>query len=363
MSPESSSEDKNHTERNEGQRTYRSTPGEKGGQEGGTTLSTEEWIQELNKADSFDSYLRKKKKFKTARPRGKAIKLLRSQGQHYLLNRARAGIEKLLYKCRTTGDFGRDGTSVETFELTDLPPKSFVGIGSVPGEAQRTRAVAVTDVTWSDGKEGGSESKMRQWSPHDSGTAAPNLDLRYVPRIPTVGTVGLGVHAVIENIVRQGVETEKVSTDRIRRALADAREQVENQQDKAPEEVTPGMVETAYRMVDRFLASSLAKDVRAADQVFAEYPFSTVIDSGPTRVERGSIDLVYQDAEGWHIVDYKTDQVAEGPLEEGPLDVPDYHKYARQVHRYADAWESVAGEPVADAALWFADVDATVSIR
>jgi len=91
----------------------------------------------------------------------------------------------LRYKCQTTGDCGRDGTAVETFELTDLPPKSFVAIGSVPGEAQRTRAVAVTDVIWSDGKEGGSGSKMREWSPHDGGTAAPNLDLRHVPRIST----------------------------------------------------------------------------------------------------------------------------------------------------------------------------------
>ena len=186
MNPENSSEDKDYTEKNENQRTHRSTPDEKEVQEGGTTLSTEEWIQELNKADSFDSYLRKKKKFEAARPRSKALKLLRSQGQHYLLNRARAGIEKLRYKCETTGDFGRDGTAAKTFELTDLPPKSFVAIGNVPGEAQRTRAVAVTDVTWSDGKEGGSESKMREWSPHDGGTAAHNLDLRYVPRIPAV---------------------------------------------------------------------------------------------------------------------------------------------------------------------------------
>ena len=187
MSPENSSEDEDHTDKNKGQHT-RSTPGEKEGQEGGTTLSTEEWIQELNKADSFDSYLREKKKFEAARPRSKALKLLRSQGQHYLLNRARAGIEKLRYKCQTTGDFGRDGTAAKTFELTDLPPKSFVAIGSVPGEAQRTRAVAVTEVTWSDGKEGGSESKMREWSPHGGGTSAPNLDLRYVPRIPTAST-------------------------------------------------------------------------------------------------------------------------------------------------------------------------------
>ncbi|WP_103027191.1 hypothetical protein [Salinibacter altiplanensis] len=188
MSPENSSEDKDHTDKNEDQPAHRSTPDEKEGQEGGTTLSTEEWIQELNKADSFDSYLRKKKKFKTARPRSKALKLLRSQGQHYLLNRARAGIEKLRYKCQTTGDFGRDGTAAKTFELTDLPPKSFVAIGSVPGEAQRTRGVAVTDVTWSDGEEGGSESKMREWSPHDGGTSAHNLDLRYVPRIPAAVT-------------------------------------------------------------------------------------------------------------------------------------------------------------------------------
>ncbi len=192
MSSEDSSEDKNHTgknEKNEDRRTRGDASEEKGNRElNGTTLSTEEWIQELNGADSFDSYLRKKKKFEAARPRSKALKLLRSQGWHYLLNRARVGIERLRYKCWTTGDFGRDGSGAKTFELTDLPPKSFVAIGSVPGEAQQTRDVAVTDVTWSDGKEGGSEPKMREWSPHDGGTPAPNLDLRYVPRIPVVGT-------------------------------------------------------------------------------------------------------------------------------------------------------------------------------
>lgn len=192
MSSEDSSEDKNHTgknDKNEGRRPRSDASEEKGNRElNGTTLSTEEWIQELNGADSFDSYLRKKKKFEAARPRSKALKLLRSQGWHYLLNRARVGIERLRYKCWTTGDFGRDGTAAKTFELTDLPPKSFVAIGSVPGEAQQTRDVAVTDVTWSDGKEGGSEPKMREWSPHDGGTPAPNLDLRYVPRIPVVGT-------------------------------------------------------------------------------------------------------------------------------------------------------------------------------
>lgn len=192
MSSEDSSEDKNHTgknDKNEGRRPRGDASDEKGNRElNGTTLSTEEWIQELNKADSFDRSLQEKEEFEAARPRSKALKLLRSQGWHYLLNRARAGIEKLRYKCWTTGDFGRDGIDAKTFELTDLPPKSFVAIGSVPGEAQRTRNVAVTDVTWSDGKEGGSELKMREWSPHGGGTSAPNLDLRYVPRIPIVRT-------------------------------------------------------------------------------------------------------------------------------------------------------------------------------
>lgn len=183
-----SSAAKGYPDEDEGQCSRGGAPDGKGRQEGGATLFTEEWIQELNKGDSFDRSLQEKKEFEAVRPRSKALKLLRSQGQHYLMNRARAGIEKLRYKCWTTGDFGRDGTAAETFELTDLPPKSFVAIGSVHGEAQRTRDVAVTDVTWSDGKEGGSELKMREWSPHGGGTSAPNLDLRYVPRIPVVGT-------------------------------------------------------------------------------------------------------------------------------------------------------------------------------
>ena len=53
----------------------------------------------------------------------------------------------------------------------------------------------------------------------------------------------------------------------------------------------------------------------------------------------GVIDLVYETAEGWEVVDYKTDETA------GRLDAL-VERYRPQVMAYATHWSAVTKKPV-----------------
>lgn len=139
-----------------------------------------------NRADSLEMSIRKRKQFEATRPREEALKLLRYQRQHYLLNRSRFGIDELRYRSWIAVELSRDESPRQTFTLVDLPSKSFVGIGSVPRAAQRKRIVTLIRVCWADGVESEFDTRMREWSPHDGGTTAAGLELSYVPRIPTL---------------------------------------------------------------------------------------------------------------------------------------------------------------------------------
>jgi ATP-dependent helicase/nuclease subunit A len=135
----------------------------------------------------------------------------------------------------------------------------------------------------------------------------------------------------------------------------------------------------ARSTIDRFASGPLAETVRDADVVYAEYPFAlrtgstdrpadtsgsenekpeaAPADSGgtetaPETVLRGTIDLVYRDDDGWHIVDYKTDRIQDvGALSE----LPSQHPYRKQIRRYARFWRRLTEEPAATASLWFTD--------
>lgn len=151
----------------------------------GRTLNTEEWIEVTNRSESLEAYLRQKKAFEAEKPRAKALKLLRSGGQHYLLNRSAVGIRRLRYSTQRIDDLGRRQGASRTVELADLPPTSFVGIGPVPGAAQRARRVRIVEVEWSDGAAGSPTGALKEWAPHNGGTRAARLDLRGIPRTPT----------------------------------------------------------------------------------------------------------------------------------------------------------------------------------
>lgn len=150
-------------------------------------MTEEEWMQACSQADPLDNYLQKKKEFEATEPREKSLKLLRADRQQYLLNRSEVGIQRLRYITRPTDDLGRNEAPLKTFELSDLPPTSFVGIGPSPSEAQRRREIWIDRVEWRDEVTIRDIGQLKQWSPHTTGgTSVSGLDLRYVPRVPTL---------------------------------------------------------------------------------------------------------------------------------------------------------------------------------
>jgi ATP-dependent helicase/nuclease subunit A len=109
------------------------------------------------------------------------------------------------------------------------------------------------------------------------------------------------------------------------------------------------VVPAALDLVEQVSRAPFWDEARGGGQVLVEVPFAVRIPAGqsvgpvgpvprPT-VLRGVIDLVYRSADGWRILDYKTD-LATGRLE----------RHAPQLAAYRSAWERVTSEPVASAA-------------
>ena len=86
-----------------------------------------------------------------------------------------------------------------------------------------------------------------------------------------------------------------------------------------------------------------------SDRRFTEVPFRVLLEEGTPVpiVLRGSIDLIFEEEDGWVLVDYKTDIV------EGAGTARLAEKYAPQVRLYAEAWERCTGETVKETALYF----------
>lgn len=94
--------------------------------------------------------------------------------------------------------------------------------------------------------------------------------------------------------------------------------------------------------------SDIWKRAQQSQQVFAEVPFECEKNDCdvPTLV-RGVIDLVFQEDDGWVIVDYKTDDVSDSNVAE----FVEY--YGEQLNAYAQYWSAILGQPVKERGLYF----------
>lgn len=97
-----------------------------------------------------------------------------------------------------------------------------------------------------------------------------------------------------------------------------------------------------HAMLEASLSSELvgraAAALRAGRRVFREFPFVRPLGDGS--VEEGKIDLLFEDGDGWVLVDYKTDRVDGALPDEGVLK----EKYAAQIRGYADALRDLSVE-------------------
>jgi len=109
------------------------------------------------------------------------------------------------------------------------------------------------------------------------------------------------------------------------------------------------LTEIAVETVNSVMKAEIWRRAMASQRRLAEVPFEILLEreaSVPVLV-RGSIDLVFEESDGWVIVDYKTDSVPGGK--------PDalVDKYAPQVRLYAESWERITGEKVKEMGLYF----------
>ena len=109
------------------------------------------------------------------------------------------------------------------------------------------------------------------------------------------------------------------------------------------EELSKEEAPRAAATVRSVIASDTWKRAQAASQCFTEIPYTrTYIKEGMDTIETGVMDLVFLEAGGWVIVDYKTGS-------------KDSEKYRPQLEAYREAWESFEVGEVKEVGIYWVD--------
>jgi len=113
-------------------------------------------------------------------------------------------------------------------------------------------------------------------------------------------------------------------------------------------------------IIRKFKESDLYQRLKKAELKYSEVPFTINIepahplytelagqDSRPV-ILSGTIDLVFKEADGWVVVDYKTDR---------PKNEKDYPElvevYQKQIDIYSQVWQEITGEQVKQSRIYF----------
>ena len=118
--------------------------------------------------------------------------------------------------------------------------------------------------------------------------------------------------------------------------------------------------------LDRLLQSELAERLRAADEVFREYPFTVLLSAsvlepsayeGDTVLLQGVVDCFFAEADGsLTVVDFKTDRVSGAEVARRA------EEYCTQLETYSAALERVLERPVGRRILYFLHPGETVEL-
>jgi len=157
---------------------------------------------------------------------------------------------------------------------------------------------------------------------------------------------GLAVHHVLECLIRHpDVPVASAAWDAAGLYDLDALAEATGQ-------TTAERVEQIIEIAQRVASSAIWQRAQQAKQRLVEVPYVRPIadDELPT-LERGVIDLAFEEDEGWVLVDYKTDAAAR----DNPAGVLEH--YQPQLALYAEAWQELTGQPVQETGLYFVATD------
>ncbi len=116
-------------------------------------------------------------------------------------------------------------------------------------------------------------------------------------------------------------------------------------------ELEDSLAGEAVATVRSVMGSELWRRARAARQCLAEVPVVVALSDG---LVRGVIDLAFEEADGWVLVDYKTDRETPEVLLE---------KYRGQLETYRNCWQTATNLPVKEAGLYAIHSDRYVVLR
>ena len=100
------------------------------------------------------------------------------------------------------------------------------------------------------------------------------------------------------------------------------------------------VIPEALDTVERVMAAAFWEEAMAAAERAVEVPFAVRVEAAGAvpRLLHGVIDLVFKTADGWTLIDYKTDQLGAG------VDQLAAH-YAPQIRAYAEHWSAQVNTP------------------
>jgi ATP-dependent helicase/nuclease subunit A len=178
--------------------------------------------------------------------------------------------------------------------------------------------------------------------------AAKALALRDADEAQWAGGWGAGWGTVIHALLDVAMRAPDADLERAARAKLEAEDM---------DLELAGKAAAAVRSVSR---SQLWRRALASPRRLTEVPFQLLLDDGqgsrtPTLV-RGSIDLAFEEDDGFVIADYKTDRAAAHGLD-GLAS-----RYAPQVRLYARCFERITGREVKECGLYFLEPGAYVPV-
>ncbi|MGH2604453.1 MAG: PD-(D/E)XK nuclease family protein, partial [Dehalococcoidia bacterium] len=100
------------------------------------------------------------------------------------------------------------------------------------------------------------------------------------------------------------------------------------------------VIPEALDTVAGVMTAAFWQEALAAEERAVEVPFAVRVEEagGGVRLLHGVIDLAFKTADGWTLIDYKTDQLTAG------TDRLAVH-YAPQIRAYVDHWSAQVGTP------------------
>lgn len=97
-------------------------------------------------------------------------------------------------------------------------------------------------------------------------------------------------------------------------------------------------IDRANELLERLHRHPIWTEVNSAQDRCSEFPFTHVMEG---RMENRVVDLLYQNSNGWQLIDFKTDPILTHSYKNDLVKV-----YAPQVKQYADVVQSKLGQPV-----------------